>query len=113
MPGISADQAVLSNTIACPGGCGAVFCSQACMKHSSIKHHALLCPGPRDPAAPFGGGVFRLFRSQAAATNDILILGAQCIAEVVSHWEANGHDVEQAMKPFAVFYSRPWWEVRG
>jgi len=112
LPFVDESAAELSPIIPCSTGCGLMYCSEACLLEDKAAHHSKLCPGVEVPDAPLGSSPWRIYEMQAAATNDILLVGAKVFANVVARWEANGHDLKDAMMPYTVFHARPWWEAR-
>jgi len=50
-------------------------------------------------------------KAHACETNDIFLLAARALAQAISAWRINGHDVEAATLPFRCFHGQLWWDA--
>ena len=101
--------------VRCLGGCSTEFlgyyCSESCRDKSWNDHHQLMCPGKS------GKEWLVEFYQHARATNDIFILAARTVCQVLLRAEAlldSISDVEEALllawRPYKVGYKKVWWE---
>ena len=120
------DDGALAPAMPCKGGCGAVFCSVACMANASSNGHALLCaaPGARTAHAL----AFEQFRAHAVSEwAGFFFFGAQIVCKVLhalleqkpsascpsscKAGEPCEACVGRASTAFAPFCRGLWWEI--
>ncbi|CAM9352257.1 unnamed protein product [Choristocarpus tenellus] len=100
---------VFGGVYECPGGCGEVYCSPSCTDEHFTRCHGLLCVGPV-PEEEAMTHPLVAFRVHAMKTNEIFLLVAEVVCQVVSTFLNNG-DVFKAQEAFRDFVQEPWWDV--
>ena len=68
-PGIEAEAATLGPVLACPWGCAAIYCSDACRSRALSSHHVILCPN--GPSAIVGSHVHHHAAHSATAAGNM------------------------------------------
>jgi hypothetical protein len=92
--------------------CGETYCSKVCQETAWSQHHWLLCEASSTPEEEADEiNVMELFKSQALANNEILLLAGRVYARVLSTYKRNGGDLASAVRPYARFQSAPWFDV--
>lgn len=105
----------LSGLCPCNLSCGELYCSEVCrMVHWEVKGHRFLCTGTlyHDSAEQSPLYIFKTFCVQ---TNEIFLLVASMIAEILAHVERTAGDtaakVITALETYKTYVHEPWWEV--
>jgi hypothetical protein len=52
-----------------------------------------------------------LFSHQALAANEMLLFAGKVIGRIIEAWVKNGNNLEEALRPFTVLHSAPWWTL--
>ncbi|CBZ55932.1 putative histone-lysine N-methyltransferase [Neospora caninum Liverpool] len=75
---------LFSPVVLCPGGCGEVYCSDACQAAHMERSHRFLCVGPLSGSHPLVA-----FKRLCLDQTEILLLAAEAICAVVTHATEN------------------------
>jgi hypothetical protein len=89
-------------SLECVGNCGILYCSDNCRSEAYELHHKHLCVGPiQEPEHPL-----ILFKEHAVEHNELFLMAATAICQIISTWQQNGHNLIEATLPYSSLLQR-------